>query len=122
MVNSNFAAYGVKILAELARDIIYFPLWWYTKGLFQLLARLKNFLINREKALALFIWIKNIFRPMYGQYDWQGKLISFFIRVMQIIARSAVMIIYLIIAVSVVCFWMILPALVIYEIIYQLTI
>jgi len=122
MVNNNFAIYGVKILAELARDIIYFPLWWYTKGLFQLLIWLKNFLINREKTVALSVWIKNIFRPMYGQYDWQGKLISFFIRVMQIIARSIGMLIYLIISALIFCFWIILPILVIYQIIFQLTI
>ncbi|MCK4554223.1 hypothetical protein KAU19_04645 [Candidatus Parcubacteria bacterium] len=120
MLSNNFAIYGTKILAELVKDIIYFPLWWYTKGIIQLLKVLKNFLINREKSLALLVWIKNIHRPMYGQYDWQGKLISFFFRIIQIIVRGIAMLIYLIIAVLVFCFWLALPVLVVYEIIFQL--
>jgi len=120
MISNNFAIYGAKILAELVRDIIYFPLWWYSRGLIQLLKGLKNFLINREKSLALLVWIKNIHRPMYGQYDWHGMLISFFMRLIQIIVRGIAMLIYLIIAMLVFCFWLILPALTIYQIIFQL--
>ncbi|MCK4554777.1 hypothetical protein KAU19_07550 [Candidatus Parcubacteria bacterium] len=120
MTSNNFAIYGTKILAELVRDIIYFPLWWYAKGLLQLLKGLQQFLINREKSLALLVWIKNIHRPMYAQYDWQGMLISFFMRLIQIIVRGIAMLIWLVIAVLAFCFWIAWPVIVIYEIIFQL--
>ena len=120
MTSNNFAIYGAKILAELVRDIIYFPLWWYSKGLLQALKVLRKFLVNREKSLALLVWIKNIHRPMYGQYDWQGKLISFFFRIIQIIVRSIAMLIWLVIAALAFCFWLALPVFVVYEIIFQL--
>ncbi|MBU4347740.1 hypothetical protein KJ586_03045 [Patescibacteria group bacterium] len=120
MLTNNFAVYGVKILAELARDIVFFPLWWYSKGLVQLLLKLKVFLKNREKSLALLVWIKNIHKPMYGQYDWQGMLISFFMRLFQIIVRGIAMLFWLAAAFIFFWIWVLLPIFVMYEIVYQL--
>ena len=112
--------YSVKIFIELIQDILYFPLWWYSRGLIKLLLRLKNFLVDKQKSLALLIWIKNIHKPMYGQYDWTGLLISFFMRLIQIIIRSVIMLFWLVAALVVLIFWLILPILVVYEIIFQL--
>ncbi len=120
MLTNNFAWYSVKIFSELVNEIIYFPVWWYSKGLINLIEILEKFLINKEKSLALLVWIKNIFRPMYGQFDWVGVLISFFMRLFQIIVRSLMMILWLLLAFFILCFWLILPLLVIYEIIFQL--
>ena len=119
-MTNNFVYYGTKILAELIREIIFFPLWWYTNGLVKMFVWAKRFLSDRLKALALLVWIKNIHRPMYGQYDWQGFLISFFIRLIQIIARSIAMLFWLIFVVSILLFWAVLPLAVVYEIIFQL--
>lgn len=119
MSATSFIFYSLKILAELASDILYFPAWWYSRGLLNLLLGLKNFLRDKEKALALFVWVKNIFRPMYAQYDWQGLLISFFMRLFQIIFRSLLMLFWLMISLAAVVFWILLPVLVIYEIIFQ---
>ena len=119
-MTNNFALYGAKILGEIGRDILYFPVWWYTRGLMLFFKKLVVFLRNREKSLALLVWIKNIHRPMYGQHDWQGMLISFFMRAAQIIIRSIAMLFWLIVAVAVFCFWLALPILAIYEIIFQL--
>lgn len=120
MNDNNLSFYSVKILVEIIRDILYFPIWWYSRGLNNILKSLGNFLINKQKSLGLFVWIKNIFVPMYGQYDWQGILISFFVRLIQIIIRSIAMIFWIILAVLAICFWLLLPIFVIYEIIFQL--
>lgn len=119
-MTNNFVFYGTKILTELARDIVFFPLWWYTKGLVKMFGWAKRFLDDRLKALALLVWIKNIHRPMYGQYDWQGVLISFFMRLIQIIVRSIAMLFWLIFVVIVLLFWVALPLAVAYEVIFQL--
>lgn len=120
MLTNNFAAYSVKILTEFAVKILYFPLWWYSKGLVNLLIALKNFLASEQKSLGLLIWIKNIFTPMYGQYDWQGRLISFFIRLVQIILRSAGMLFWLAACLAILAIWLIAPVFIFYQIIYQL--
>ena len=119
MISNNYSAYSIKICVEILRDIFYFPFWWYSRGLFELLIKLKNFLYNKQKSLALLIWIQNIFRPMYGQYDWAGILISFFIRSFQIIFRSLTMLLWVIFCLVVTSLWLVLPPLVIYEIIFQ---
>lgn len=119
MFSNNFILYTGKIVAELIRDVIYFPLWWYSRGLFNLLLGVKNFLADKQKALALLVWLKNIFRPMYAQDDLAGTLISFFVRLVQIIFRSALLLFWLVLVVLVVAAWLILPLLVVYEIIFQ---
>lgn len=115
----SFVFYSLQIFAELVWSVLYFPVWWYSRGLLNLIIGFKNFLLDKEKSLALLIWIKNIFRPMYAQYDWQGMLISFFMRLVQIIFRSLVLAAWLIISLAIIIFWILLPVLVIYEIIFQ---
>jgi hypothetical protein len=39
-------------------------------------------------SLSLGVWLKNIFVPMYGQRDWESRLISVFMRSVQIVFRS----------------------------------
>ncbi len=121
MLTHNFAVYGAKILGELAGSVAYFPFWWYSRGLAALMSRLKRFVINQEKSLAFFVWLKNIHRPMYGQYDWQGRVISFFIRLAQVIIRGLIMVFWLFFALAVCLFWIILPFFIFYEIYFQIT-
>ena len=118
-MSNSFLFYSLQILTELIRDVLYFPLWWYGRGLISLVKSVLNFLNDKQKSLALYVWIKNIFRPMYAQYDWQGMLISFFMRLVQIIFRSIAMLFWLIVSLAVVIFWLALPLVVIYEIIFQ---
>lgn len=120
MVTNSLPVFGVKVLAEIGKDILYFPLWWYSRGLVYLTTSLFNFLKNRERSLALFIWVKNIFKPMYAQTDWQGMLISIFMRIVEIIIRSIIMLFWIIIALAGFIIWIFMPPLVTYEIIFQL--
>jgi len=66
------------------------------------------------------VWIKNIFTPMYGQTDWQGKLISFFMRLFQIIFRGIVMTFWLFFTFTQIAAWIALPFFISYEIIFQM--
>jgi hypothetical protein len=108
-----------KILSDIFIDIVFFPFWWYSFGLIGVVKKLADFVMDKERSLALFVWMKNIFVPMYGQRDVQGFLISFFIRLAQIIFRSLILIFWLIIALAAFWLWLIFPALVIYMIVAQ---
>lgn len=114
--------YSLKLFLQALKDIFFFPVWWYSFGLFEFLIKIKEFIVNKERALALSVWAKNIFTPMFGQNDWQGYLISFFIRSVQVIFRGLIMIFWLIVAMIFLCIWLALPALVIYQILFQLNI
>jgi len=120
MVTNNLSLYAGKIVVDLLRDIVYFPVWWYSRGWLRVFIKLKDFIINKEKSLALWVWLKNIYKPMYGQYDWVGILISFLVRIVQIIVRSIFMLGWLVIALALMLVWIILPIFVIYQIVFQL--
>lgn len=112
--------YSLKIVGEIVRDILMFPVWWYTRGLVGVARSLFSFLGERQRSLALLVWIKNIYRPMYGQHDWQGILISIGMRIIQIIFRSLVMLFWALVVLFIFCFWLVFPLFLIYEIFFQL--
>ncbi|MDA3840649.1 MAG: hypothetical protein PF572_06220 [Patescibacteria group bacterium] len=120
MVSNNFFLFSLKIVTELVGDVIFFPLWWYTRGLVNIFQNQLEFLRNREKGLALSVWIKNIFKPMFGQSDWQGVLISIIMRIFQIIVRSIAMVFWLLLSFFIIVLWVTLPVLIFYQIIFQL--
>ncbi|MFC1613130.1 hypothetical protein ACFL23_02245 [Patescibacteria group bacterium] len=107
------------IFVDFIGDIFYFPLWWYSKGA-------KNvflFCLKKSKEfgeyLALSVWIKNIFTPMYAQHDWQGRIISFLMRVVQIIFRTIIFIIWSAVIFILFILWLALPVLVVYQIYFR---
>lgn len=108
-----------SVIWDVFKDILLFPFWWYSFGLAKFLFRLKDFLSYKQRSLGLGIWIKNIFVPMYGQNDWQGVLISVFIRVVQIIFRSIAMLFWLILTMATLIIWLIFPLAVILGIVWQ---
>lgn len=77
-----------RLLLEAVLDIVYFPLWWYSAGLARAARRGGERFRQGNSRLAPGLWLKNIFVPMYGQFDWQGRIISFFMRLAQVIGRS----------------------------------
>lgn len=83
----------VDVFRDLALDILLFPVWWYTHGLLRMVKWVRESIRGYARLLALEIWIKNLFVPMFGQYDWQSRLISIFMRSVQIVGRGFVLII-----------------------------
>lgn len=116
MPTNNFIAYSVKILGETVWDVLFFPFWWYSYGLARQLKNIIQFLDDRQKSLALFVWIKNIHKPMYGQEDWQGRMISLLMRLIQIFFRSLVMFFWLIAVLVYFLIWIILPFFILFQI------
>ncbi|HEU0050958.1 MAG TPA: hypothetical protein VFQ60_02785 [Patescibacteria group bacterium] len=74
-------------LLDLLGSVLHFPFWWYTDGFQIVLQWIKRSLIFRWKSFSLTIWIKNLFVPMYGQYDLVGRLVSIFMRIVVLIGR-----------------------------------
>ena len=120
MNSSHFLIYLPKILLQILRDFLYFPFWWYSVGLWRPLLQIGKFLREKQIGLGLSVWVKNIFTPMYGQRDFTGKAISFFIRLVQIIARGLIMLFWLLVSLIWIIFWLVLPPLLAGAILYQL--
>lgn len=92
MKSSNFAVSLVKYsLIDLVRHLLFWPLWWYSGGLWHTCKSTTRRIGYTWSSLALSVWLKNIFRPMYGQYDLASRLISFLMRFVQIVFRLLIM-------------------------------
>lgn len=108
------------IVVDLLLDVLFLPVWWYSLGLKK---TIKNFAANvaqKEKELALFIWLQSMFKPMYGQQDWQGKIISFIFRIILLVWKSLLMFFWIFIYFLGIILWIILPPLIVQQILFNL--
>jgi len=101
-----------RILLDALLDILYFPLWWYSGGLWHAAKWCVGLFQYGNMSLAPGLWLKNIFVPMFGQYDWQGRIISFFMRLIQLIFRSIASFVWMLICFVIFFIWIILPVVV----------
>lgn len=83
-----------KLIAEFFLDFLYFPIWWYTKGAIKAFRVYKDALVHVNFRFAPGLWLKNLFTPMYGQRDWEGRLVSIFIRFVNIVFRSLILVFF----------------------------
>lgn len=120
MIQHNFLTYSGKIIISLVLEVIYFPIWWYSIGFLRCLKNVYKFLRAREQSLAFSVWAKNIFVPMYGQSDWAGRFISFFVRLVQVIFRGIGLIFWIIISLLAVVFWLTIPLLLTLALFFQI--
>ncbi|MFA5126746.1 MAG: hypothetical protein WC465_01925 [Patescibacteria group bacterium] len=114
----NILAPASKLLfLDLIGEILFFPIWWYTTGLKNTMLYLVQGLKNSNYSLGLSLLLKNIFQPMYGQYDRAGRAISLLMRLLIIIYKLILFIFILAYYVAVVLFWLVLPPLVVWGVI-----
>ena len=116
----NFLTYSGKIIVSLVLELIYFPIWWYSVRFLRFFKNIRLFLIQREKSLGFLIWAKNILVPMYGQYDLAGRVISFFMRLVQIIARGFILLLWASLCFLALLLWLILPVALVYALLLQI--
>lgn len=99
------------LFIDLLGSLAWFPIWWYTTGLKKMISWCIDGLNYRIKQYSFKIWLKNFFVPMYGQYDWQGRIISVFMRFVVIIGRGIALVAEAIIYMVLILCWMTVPPL-----------
>jgi len=104
-----FFVAGKSILVDLIGDVIYFPIWWYTAGLAQVLKSFARNIKSMASQLALRLLVLNILKPMFAQYDRAGRIISFFMRIVILVGRAVYFVLYLIVQAALVLVWLLLP-------------
>jgi len=103
-----------RLLLDFLWHIIYFPLWWYSKGALTALRWAFDVLKAGNATLAPGLWLKNILVPMYGQNDWQGRLMSFFMRLVNVVIRAGLLGLWMIVSLILFLIWLVLPIFVVY--------
>ena len=117
MTQNIFLNSAKYIAVELVGELFYFPLWWYSRGTKKSFVFFWQKVVSMERRVGLAVWLTNLFRPMYNQNDWQGLVISFFMRLAQIIFRSIWLAVWLVLMMMLFLFWLALPPLIIYQLI-----
>lgn len=108
------------IAANFLFQIFYFPIWWYTFGLFWFARKLWLSFWNYGKSLAIDIWLKNLFVPMYGQYDLAGRIISFLVRLFQVVFRTVLWLAFCLVLFGLFFVWVGAPIFIVWQIIFNL--
>jgi len=67
--------------------------------------------------VGLRVWLKNLFAPMFGQTDWQGRLISFFMRLAVLGGRLLQVFFGSVAVLAATLIYLVLPPLVIWQIV-----
>jgi hypothetical protein len=120
MTNHNFLTYPLKIILQIIGEILYFPLWWYSIGFIRAAKRAFRFWQAQEESLGFSIWVKNIFVPMYGQHDAASRIISFFMRLIQIIFRGLILLFWFGLVLLFLLLWLAFPILLFLGLAFQL--
>jgi|SRR3989344_793465 len=117
-ISQNIGILTLKFIAfDIIADIIYWPIWWYTRGLKILALYIYHEIIYFENRIGLKIWFANMFKPMFGQRDWQGRFISFFVRFFILIYKLVKFIIWILILLVFLLVWVSIIPLSAYQII-----
>ncbi len=112
-MTQNIVIQAIKSLViDIIGEILYFPLWWYGQGLKQTALYVFRSVKNSNRDLALGLMLKSLFKPMFGQYDRTGRLISFFMRFILTFSRLVIFLLITIFYIVVIIFWLLLPVVV----------
>ena len=111
---NNIVINGLKfIFIDIIGDFIYWPVWWYTTGLKDVLVFCGEQIRKTWRALALGIWLKNMFTPMYADRSLGGRAISFVMRIIILIWKLAWFLIWTVIVLALLVIWLgVLPGVV----------
>lgn len=119
MTDNNFLIYSGQIILQILGEILYFPLWWYSAGFLRFLRGLGRFWLNQEKILGVGVWAKNLLVPMYGQRDLAGRVISFVMRLVQVVVRGLALLFWLVLVIALALLWLALPILLVIASLFQ---
>lgn len=88
MASSNLGLAARYFFGDSLGGVLRFPLWWYGRGLGLAAGRASASVAHAARSLALGVWTRNLFVPMYGETGAEGRLISFFVRLSMVILRG----------------------------------
>lgn len=103
-----------RIAFDFLWHLVYFPIWWCTGGVKHAALYCWGLFNSGNEYLAPGIWLKNIFVPMFGQTDWQGRIMSVFMRIVNIIIRSLMLFVWMVVVFVIFSLWFIWPVFLIY--------
>lgn len=97
------------IAADVFGSLAYFPVWWYTRGALRTAKMCMHTVAEQARDYGVNVWIKNLFVPMFGQHDFWGKLISFWLRTTMILFYSFLLLMLSLAMLAAFILWLVVP-------------
>ena len=104
------------IFIDFIWEIIYFPIWWFSRGAYGALIFSMKKIKTTWHNLGISIQLKFLFKPMYAQHDFTGRAISFFMRFFVLIFKFLTFLIASIFYILLFFAWLALPLLILWQI------
>lgn len=108
-MHSRVGTVAQLVFVDVIGSILWFPVWWYTTGFLWVASAALRALRYRAQAYAFVVWIRNFFVPMYGQYDWEGRIISVFMRTVVLVGRLIAFAVEAVIYAAGILAWCVVP-------------
>ena len=102
-----------RVGIEFIWHIVHYPLWWYGYGLLWWVRVCGSLVLGANEQLVPGLWLRNIFVPMFGQNDWQGRIMSVFMRLVNVIIRGLLLLVWTLCVFLLFLVWVVLPLLLI---------
>ena len=107
---NNAVLSGIKFVTiDIIGDFVYWPIWWYTLGLKDRLVWFSEQVKDIWKVLALGLWLKNFFVPMYADRSILGRGISLVMRFIILLWKLAWFFGWLILVLAILVLWIVAP-------------
>ncbi len=94
---------------DIALDSVRMIVWWYTEGLTLTAGKLARAWQEMESFVALRVWARHLFVPMYGLRDWQSRVISVFMRFFLLAWKVFFMAVWTVLTAGIFAGWVFLP-------------
>jgi len=110
MVKSSVSLSIIRYcLIDTIGSFIYWPLWWYSRGLQLVALYIVSKIHTTEMNLGVRLMVAHMFQPMYGQNDREGRIISFVMRLVLLVYRLVILLVVILGWIVLLFLWLIIP-------------
>lgn len=106
MTQSTSSRAAIFLLREFVGDVLYWPVWWYSRGLGQTASALVRSWQRVIDHLSLPILFRTMGKPMYGDYTRSGRVISLFFRLFLVATRLVLVVAWAVVDVILLLLWL----------------
>lgn len=100
-----------RLVQEELISLFSYPIWWYSTGISNLTSWMVEGLRYRWRKYALGLWLRHLTLPMYGEYSFIGRAVSFCMRVVVVVGRGIAWVVEAIVYGVFLILWLVWPVL-----------
>ena len=98
-----------RVFIDALLHVLLFPFWWVTGNIWRTFQFIADMIRTGNDELAPWLWLRNLFVPMFGQTDIQGRIVSIVMRFVNVIFRTLFLMLWAIVSVAIGLIWLALP-------------